>query len=380
MISEQEMPLDNTSNEPLDIQKYKYALENSEIGVWEWDIVTNKIYHSDQLKKIFGYKNPDVDLTEINWKERIHPDDLDQLVMHVDDHLKKISKEYRSEHRILSQDGSYKWIFDCGKIVSYDIYNQPTRLIGTTIDITQRKLDEETVKQSLSIITNQNKKLTNFAHIVTHNLKEHAGNFESLLNFYNESEGTQEKDEIVTHLRTVSNSLSKTIGNLRDIVSKQLNHKIEIKPLNIHYYVNKAAELLELDILSKKAVIINDIHKDLILYSNEAYLESIILNLASNALKYSHPDRTPIIKINSIASPEEIIIQVSDNGIGIDLEKFGNDIFGLYKTFHGNENAEGIGLYITKSQIESLGGTISVESKVDEGSSFIINIKPKKSS
>lgn len=380
MISEKEMSLDNASNVPLDIQKYKYALENSEIGVWEWDIITNKIYHSDQLKKIFGYINPDVDITDINWKERIHPDDLDQLVTHVDNHLKRITKEYRSEHRILSQDGSYKWIFDCGKIVSYDSFNQPTRLIGTTIDITQRKLDEETVKQSLSIITNQNKKLTNFAHIVAHNLKEHAGNFESLLNFYNESEGTQEKDEIVTHLRTVSNSLSKTIASLRDIVSKQLNHKIEIKPLNIHYYVNKVAELLELEILSKKAIIINDVPKDLVLYSNEAYLESIILNLASNALKYSHLERTPIIKIDSTVSRDEVIIRVSDNGIGMDLEKFGKDIFGLYKTFHGNENAEGIGLYITKSQIESLGATIGVESKVNEGTSFIISVKPKKSS
>jgi PAS domain S-box-containing protein len=380
MIFENEMPLDDSTHEPLDILKYKYALENSEIGVWEWDIATNKIYHSAQLKTIFGYEDPDVDLTEIHWSERIHPDDVDALVQLVDNHLKNITKEYRSEHRIVCPDGSYKWVFDCGKVVSHDACNNPTRLIGTTIDITQRKLDEENVKQSLSIITNQNKKLTNFAHIVTHNLKEHAGNFESLLNFYKEAEGIQEKDDIINHLKTVSDSLTKTIGNLRDIVSKQLNRKIEIKPLNIHHYVNKTAALLELDILNKKAIVINDVNKDLVLHSNEAYLESIILNLASNALKYSHPDRVPIIKIDSTVSKDEVTVRVSDNGIGINLEKFGNDIFGLYNTFHGNDNAEGVGLYITKSQIESLGGTISVESTVDVGTSFIIHIKPKKSS
>lgn len=370
------LPIDSTDN-PLDVIKYQYALDNAEIGVWEWNIDSNKVYHSDQLKRIFGYNNPEIDISGINWKERIHPDDVEVLVKKVDDYLKGITKEYRSEHRILCQDDTYKWVFDCGKIVSYDTDNKPTHIIGTTIDITQQRADEELVKQNLSIITNQNKKLTNFAHIVTHNLKEHAGNFESLLNFYNDAEGVAEKDDIAKHLRTVSDSLTKTIENLREIVIKQSNKKIEIKPLNINSYVNKVAELLELDIRSKKAIIINNVHKNLVLHSNEAYLESIILNLASNALKYSHPDRTPIIEIESIISADEVIIRVSDNGIGIDLNKFGKEIFGLYNTFHGNENAEGIGLYITKSQIESLGGTISVESTVNVGTSFIINVKAK---
>ncbi len=378
MIFEPKSLLDDSANTPLDIIKYHYALENSEIGVWEWDIESNKIYHSDQLKKIFGYKNTNIDITDVDWKFRIHPEDIDLLVRKVDAHLKNITDEYRSEHRILSQDGSYKWVFDCGKIVSFDFSKRPTRLIGTTIDITQRKIDEESVKQSLSIITNQNKKLTNFAHIVTHNLKEHAGNFESLLNFYGDTDDIQEKNDIAKHLRTVSDSLTKTIENLRIIVSKQSNRKIEIKPLNIHDYVIKVMNLLELDILSKKATIINNVDRGLELYSNEAYLESIILNLASNALKYSHPDRSPIIKIESILLSDEIKINIQDNGLGIDLDKFGKEIFGLYNTFHGNENAEGIGLYITKSQIESLGGTIDVESTINVGTTFTISIKPKK--
>lgn len=370
------LPIESTDT-PLDVIKYQSALENSEIGVWEWNIDSNKVYHSDQLKRIFGYNNPEIDISGINWKERIHPDDVEVLVKQVDDYLKSITTEYRSEHRILCQDGTYKWVLDCGKIVSYDTDKKPTHIIGTTIDITQQKADEELVKQNLSVITNQNKKLTNFAHIVAHNLKEHAGNFESLLNFYNDAEGIREKDDIAKHLRTVSDSLTKTIENLREIVIKQSNKKIEIKPLNINSYVIKVAELLELDILSKKAIIINNVHKNLVLHSNEAYLESIILNLASNALKYSHPDRAPIIEIESVISTDEVIIRVSDNGIGIDLDKFGKEIFGLYNTFHGNENAEGIGLYITKSQIESLGGTISVESTVNVGTSFIIHVKAK---
>jgi PAS domain S-box-containing protein len=360
--------------------KYKYAVENSNIGIWEWDIITNKVYHSNESKAIFGYENSEIDLTEIDWKKRIHPEDLGELIQVVENHIENNTKEYRSEHRILCKDGSYKWVLDCGKIVEFDILGNPIRFIGTTIDITQRKEDEESLIQSLSIITNQNKKLTNFAHIVTHNLKEHAGNFESLLGFYEEGENDDEKNEIITHLKVVSESLTKTISNLRQIVSRQLNRKIELKQLNFNYYVNKVCELLELEIIDKNALIINNVSDDLNLYSNEAYLESIILNLASNALKYSHPDRNPIICIDSVYTEDAIKIKLSDNGIGIDLKKYENDIFGLYNTFHGNDNAEGIGLYITKNQIETLGGKISVKSKVGIGTTFTITIKTKKAS
>lgn len=367
-------------NTLIDEMKYRYAVENSNIGVWEWDMRTNRIYHSHKAKLIYGYENSEIDLSDIDWKSRIHPEDLEGLLKVVNDHINNVTKEYRSEHRSLCYDGSYKWILDCGKIIEYDDMNRPIRFIGTTIDISQRKEDEEHMTQSLNVITNQNKKLTNFAHIVTHNLKEHAGNFESLLNFYNEASSMDEKDEIINHLSTVSDSLTKTIENLKDIVSKQLNRKIEIKPLNFNFYAKKVGQLLEMAILEKKAIIINNVSNDLTLYSNEAYLESIILNLASNALKYSHPERVPIISIDSETTKDSLIFRLTDNGIGIDLEKYGNDIFGLYNTFHGNDDAEGIGLYITKNQVEALGGTIEVESEVGIGTTFTIIIRQKKSS
>lgn len=375
-----DQPLGSPTDREINFLKLKYALENSHIGVWEWDINANKVYHSNESRIIFGFKDSEMDLSETDWTEQIHPDDLDNLMKVVNDHVQSVTKEYRSEHRILCGDGSYKWVLDRGKIVSYDSDNQPTRFIGTTIDITQQKLDEERKNQSLSIITNQNKKLKNFAHIVTHNLKEHAGNFESLLKFYTDAESAEEKNEIVDHLKTVSDSLSNTIDSLREIVTRQLTLKIELKPLNFNQYVNKVLKLLELEINDKKAMIVNNVSNDLILHSNEAYLESIILNLASNAIKYSHPERTPLLQVDSIVSTDQITLSLTDNGIGIDLEKFGKEIFGLYNTFHGNDNAEGIGLYITKNQIESLGGTIAVESVVGEGTTFKVNIKHKKAS
>ena len=370
-------PISIKSEEDLKSYKYQYALDNSRIGVWEWDIPNDRMYYSEASRVIHCYEDSELDLLKRHWSEAIHPEDLVSLQKAVNDHINNLTEEYKSEHRIVVKDGSYKWVLDFGKIVAYDEQNAPKTFIGTTIDITQRKEDEERLKQDLNVISNQNKKLTNFAHIVTHNLKEHAGNFENLLEFYQEATDQEGQDEIIEMLVTVSNSLTKTIDNLREIVSKNSNSKLEIKPLRFNDYVNKVINLLELDIVEKKVIIINNVSDKLMLYSNETYLESIILNLSSNALKYSHPERQPIITIDAMPTPSGIKITLQDNGLGIDLDKYGHDLFGLYKTFHHNINAEGIGLYLTKNQIEALGGQISVESTVNVGTKFIITIDDK---
>src|SRR5690606_22236372 len=106
--------------------------------------------------------------------------------------------------------------------------------------------------------------------------------------------------------------------------------------------------------------------------------ESIIQNLLSNAIKYKHPDRDPVITIDCIYDKQDFKLIISDNGSGIDLDKYGKDIFGLYKTFHHNSDAEGIGLYLIKNQIENFGGQITVESTVNEGTTFTILAKNKK--
>jgi len=101
-----------------------------------------------------------------------------------------------------------------------------------------------------------------------------------------------------------------------------------------------------------------------------AYVESIFHNLLSNAIKYHSPNRVPRIRIKVSATKEYRVISFEDNGRGLDLEKHGGSLFGMYNTFHGNEDARGIGLFITKNQIEAMGGTIEVESEPDKGSVF----------
>ena len=103
-----------------------------------------------------------------------------------------------------------------------------------------------------------------------------------------------------------------------------------------------------------------------------AYLDSILLNFITNSIKYKSPDKKSFIKFSASKEDKDVMFLVEDNGRGIDLKRHGGKMFGMYKTFHGNKDAKGVGLFITKNQIEAMGGNIEVESEVGVGTKFTI--------
>ena len=352
--------------------KWRFALKNSNIGIWDYDANLNRVFFSEESKKIIGFNTDEFGSNPDDWNDRVHPDDKQKYLKDFEDHLNGFTDVYKNEHRILCKDNTYKWVLDKGKIIERDDQGRPKRIIGTHLDITQRKEDELAKVKSLKLIHEKNNKLNNFAHIVTHNLKSHSANFENLLEFYDEAETNEERDELMAHLKTVSQSLTKTISNLNDIVSIQNNKSNERQNLNVYEYVNNAIMLLEVEIYKSKAKIINNVDPSIYINFNPAYLESVFQNLLSNAIKYKHQDRAPYIILDSAITKDKIIITIQDNGLGIDMEKFGKEVFKLYRTFHYNENSEGVGLYLIKNHIETFNGTIELKSKVNVGSQFTI--------
>jgi len=97
-----------------------------------------------------------------------------------------------------------------------------------------------------------------------------------------------------------------------------------------------------------------------------------LLNFISNAIKYRSLERKPEVRLSLKASNGYKVLSITDNGLGIDLERYKDRLFGMYKTFHGNKDAKGLGLFITKAQIETMKGKIEVESTVGEGTTFRI--------
>lgn len=368
----------NDSNQS-EMEKLQTALEISKIGVWNFNEHLNSVFFSKSSKSIIGFEDDDTFGDNIDdWNNRVHKDDRKKYFQDYQDHINGLKPLYINKHRVKCRDGSYKWILDKGQIINDHKADGYVHFVGTHTDITEEIENEIKIENALTIATKQNNKLKNFAHIVTHNLKQYSGNFESLLEFYSEAENDKEKEELINHLKEVSSSLNKTIQNLNQIVSVQSKKNNHLEKLYVSEFINNTLKLLDVVISENKATILNKIDPKLYIYYNSAYLESIVQNLVSNAIKYKHPDRHPMVIITSRFKDENIIFKFSDNGQGIDLNKYGDSIFELYKTFHHNEDAEGVGLYLIKNQIESFGGRINIESEVNVGTTFLITVPNNK--
>jgi len=359
--------------------KWEFALEVSNIGIWDFNATKNRVNFSKESAKILGYDVKDLNSDPQSWKNLVHPDDLTTYFSDFNNHLLGHNDIYENTSRVRHSNGSYRWILDKGKIIERTKNGKAKRVIGVHVDITDSQQKKDKILDSLALISSQNKKLKNFAHIASHNLKEHSANLESLLDLYKSTTNNSEKELLVDNINTVSNTLKKTIDNLRQVVSVNSETDKDIKSLELKKFVDNGIKNLMLDIGNTNAIIRNRIKENTKIYFNPLYLDSIIQNLLSNALKYAHPDRYSEIIISDSENDNYVILNVKDNGVGIDLKTYGNDIFGLYRTFHKNENAEGVGLYITKNQLESLGGSIAVESEVNKGSTFILKFAKIKS-
>lgn len=373
-----------------DVTKYKVEIENlrssdarnqfaneaSGAGVWDWDLQTNKVFYSKESLRILELDNATKHLidTPEKWDERVHPNDREEYYFNIKQHFEGKTPYYETYHRVLCNN-RYKWILDKGKVISRDRDGKPLRIVGTHTDVTLLKENERKAYETLQIVSSQNNKLSNFAHIVSHNLRNHTGNLSLLIKM--KEEGEFDVEEAFGYIKSVSIELNETIHNLMELVKIQNIEEVSLEDLNLHHALLKVLTVISEEITKNEVTILNQIPDDLKVNCNPAFLESIMLNLTTNAIKYSDENKKVSIEYFISDEPEFTVLNVKDNGLGIDLERYQDDVFGLYKTFHRKENSNGIGLYITKNQIESMGGKIEVESQVNQGSTFKVYFKKK---
>lgn len=276
-----------------------------------------------------------------------------------------------SFERFIEHNGEHHWYY----VKFSPVFNKDQMVAGFIMsmeNITDRKKNEIELNKSLNLVTEQNKRLLNFSYIVSHNLRSHASNMISILNFLEKEKSENEKAGLMNHLKKVSHLLNETLFNLNEVVSIQKNLNTKLDKLNLYDYINQVSSILNKEITTKNVTINNDVPIDIHIKYNPAYLESILLNFLSNAIKYSSPERVPIVTFSTIIKNNTIQLIISDNGIGIDMTKYHDRIFGMYKTFHGNKDARGIGLFITKNQIDAMGGKVEVSSEINVGTTFKI--------
>ncbi|WP_166521604.1 PAS domain S-box protein [Zobellia amurskyensis] len=246
-------------------------------------------------------------------------------------------------------------------------------------DITAEKLYQHKIlkaKEELEILTEeltaQNLQLADFTQITSHNLRAPVSNLNSLVDIYKLVDNEQERDELFGKFETVIDHLTLTLNTLIEALSAKSDTSIKRNEVSFSETFKKTEEILTAEITRTKAVIKSDFSEVDSIQYHKLYLESIFQNLIGNSLKYKSPDRVPKIEVSSGLHKGKVVLQFKDNGLGIDLNKHGHKIFGLNKVFHNHPEAKGIGLFMTKTQIEAMGGKILVSSKVNEGTTFSV--------
>ncbi|SMC52185.1 sensor histidine kinase [Pedobacter nyackensis] len=353
-------------------ERFQRAFENAAIGMAIVSLKGKWLRINNSLSEILGYTSSE--LIKLAFQDITHPDDLDKDLNLVNEALEGKRESYQMEKRYFHKNGQIVWAILAVSIVK-DSYGKPLHFISQITDISKIKEAEIEVKSVLAVTNDQNRRLLNFAHIVSHNLRSHSGNLTMLLSFIETDTDEHSRNELFKMFRHAATNLQETVGHLNEVVAVNTTTHENLTEVNLGKAINGAIGSIEALLKAERVKCINEVEKNIIISAVPAYLDSILLNFLTNSIKYHAKERKPVIKLSAETKDNLVILSIQDNGLGIDLNLNRDKMFGMYKTFHGNKDARGIGLFITKNQIEAMGGKVYVESEVDKGTTFKIHFK-----
>lgn len=353
-------------------EQLRRTFETALVGMAIIDLEGNLINVNRSLCKTVGYSKDE--MKSLTLLDITHPEDLKKDYKAMMGMLSGKIDHYETEKRYLSKQRQTIWVQLSTSIVRDD-NGKPLHFVAQINDLTEIKKTSQKVSQLLATTENQNKRLLNFAQIVSHNLRSHYGNLDMLLDIVKMDLPETTDNEIFPLICLAVSHLGETIENLNEVAAINIQKDLKTEPLNLLENFNRANSSISALIIESKTVISVNIESDVVVKAVPAYLDSILLNFLTNAIKYKKPTENAKIEINSSIEDNFVVLKIRDYGQGIDLVKYGDKLFGMYKTFHKHEDSRGLGLFITKNQIEAIGGKIEVESKVNEGTTFYIHLK-----
>ena len=251
-------------------------------------------------------------------------------------------------------------------------YGNGDVFMALVFDISERKKAENYNMERKAFLEKQNNELFDFCNIISHNLRSPLANMSMLIEAIEESESEEDNKLYISKLKPVLNHLHETFDELVESLQVRQDIGVKAEKLNMENVAKKQLESFEGQILTLEADIHCDFSEAPVVNFPMQYMSSILHNLVSNALKYKSPDRKPVISIKTERKDRSIILSVKDNGLGIDLEKHGSSLFKIRKVFHKNADAKGFGLFLTKAQVDTMGGDIWAESTPGQGSTFFV--------
>ncbi|MCW3109512.1 MAG: hybrid sensor histidine kinase/response regulator [Segetibacter sp.] len=258
----------------------------------------------------------------------------------------------------------------------YETSGSINKILIASQNITEQKRNEAEKEMLIEELTQNNSDLRQFSYITSHNLRAPLSNLLGIIKLLDTSLITDPMTTLLLqNFEECTLQLNDTVNDLINVLIIKNNVNAKKEKLDIRKTFERVVHSVQNVIEQKNTAIITDFDNTYEVLFNRSYLESILLNLVTNAVKYSSPKRTLEIKVRTEKTADGVRLYFSDNGLGIDLQRYKDRIFGLYQRFHDHADSKGLGLYIVNSQIRVMGGEIDVESEVDKGTTFIITFK-----
>lgn len=357
-------------------EQFKKAFTYSSIGIALVNPDATNLRVNEALCEMLGYTESE--LLNMTFQELTHPEDRPKGLRQVKQLMNGEIDSYQVEKRYIHKRKHIKWAFVSVSLVQNED-GSPKFFISQILDITTNKnLVEELERRNVMLQTTSldlEKKinqLEDFNHIIAHNLRGPAGSLMQMSEFISGDHSTEEdKAELIGMIGKTAEAIISTLDDLKEVISIQMADAEGVKPSSFEEVLKKVEIQLHSSIQESGANIIREITVADINYPR-SYVENILYNLISNSIKYRKDNTIPEIRISTHKKKGRVLLTVSDNGIGIDMEKHGDQIFKYKKVFHKGYDSSGIGLFIVKNQIESFGGRISVDSKKGVGTTFTV--------
>ncbi|MCC5943151.1 MAG: PAS domain S-box protein [Balneolaceae bacterium] len=315
--------------------------------------------------KVLGYTEKELLSKPISYFQ--HPDD------------KEITQKTREpilygkvltnfENRYITKNGDVVWL-SWTSIPVTDL----ELIYAIAKNITHKKKHETERNQLLSELTKNNNRLKHLNYTTSHDLRAPVSNLISIFSMMDDSQITNEETrQFIDLLKKSAENLKQTLDNHVDGLKKQDSQFIDLADVSIIDVIDSIRLTLDSLLKNSRTSFQIDLSAFEFVHFKPKYLESIFLNLITNSVKYAHPDRDPVITIKTRISEGKKKLTFSDNGMGFDSEKQKDNVFGLNQTFHEHRDSKGIGLYLVYNHITNLGGRITVDSIIDEGTTFEI--------
>lgn len=349
-----------TYNKILDI-----AQEAASIGYYEYNI------KNGQLKLTEHFKSSVLPINEDdNFLDYVHPYHQELLKSKFKEFIKSDKTKFKIKYDVINPKTNEIMTLEDVAHIERDSNGRALKIFGFKKDVTNLEKIVNENQETIKVLTNQNEKLNDLAYMLAHNIKSPITNLKLIFNLLDSNSLTdKELDEYMGEMRLVVNDLLDTLTELNDsLVVNTLD--INFETINIKNFINQIINSnfrTRLNKINASVIINSDV--ETFKYS-KLYLKSYLINIISNAIKYASPERTLNLRIIIKIIDEKINIFIQDNGLGIDLEKYGDKLFKLKETFHSNKNGKGIGLFIVYNQLQSLNGFIECNSTVNKGTTF----------